>query len=57
MPEHRLRPPVRLTLSPEERARLDAFAERWGLTRSAAVARLVREAELPRPLRPANEPR
>jgi hypothetical protein len=47
----RKRPLRSLTLSPEGWERLDEFARRWGLSRSGAVERLVREAPLPRELR------
>lgn len=36
------RPVVTLTLSPEAIELADALAERWGMTRSALVERLVR---------------
>jgi hypothetical protein len=36
--------PVSLSLSPDALARLDAYAAKHGLTRSAAVARLVEAA-------------
>lgn len=35
---------VKLRLTEEVRDELDELAERWGLTRSGAVARLVEEA-------------
>lgn len=52
-PEHSLRPRrsnplVSLTAPPAVWARLDDLAARWGTTRSGALQRLVREAELPR---------
>ena len=43
----RRRPLVTLSLSPEARARLTDLATRLGLSASATVERLVREAPLP----------
>lgn len=42
--DERERRGVLIRLSPDELAVLDAVAARWGLTRSAAVVRLAREA-------------
>lgn len=39
----RLAKPVMVRLRPEDKARIDALAERWDTTRSAAIARLARE--------------
>ena len=47
----RKRPLVHLSLSPAAIARLDEMATRCGETRSGMVERLVREAEMPRPMR------
>jgi len=47
-PPRRSREQTMVTLSPDERERLDEIARRWGTTRSGAVARLVREAAMPR---------
>jgi predicted transcriptional regulator len=48
-PRHkRRRRGVEITLSPEAISRLDEIARRLGTTRSAAVERLVRGAEMPR---------
>jgi|HubBroStandDraft_4_1064222.scaffolds.fasta_scaffold198428_2 hypothetical protein len=47
--EHRTRPMITLTISNDARERLDVIADRLGVSRSAAVERLVREAEIPRP--------
>lgn len=44
----RKRPMVTITLSPEELRRLDDMAARWGISRSAAIGRLVRETQKPR---------
>ena len=44
----RRRPLVTLSLSPEARTRLDELARRLGLSASATVERLVREAPMPR---------
>jgi hypothetical protein len=41
--------PAKLITMPADMwERLDEIAERWGTSRSGTVARLVREAELPR---------
>lgn len=42
----RNRPPVRLTLSPDAIARLDAIAAERGTTRSGAIEQLIRRARL-----------
>ena len=48
LPESRQRAKVvSVRLAPEVRAALDALAARWGLSRSAAVARLVAAAVEP----------
>jgi hypothetical protein len=39
------------TAPPDVWARLDEIAERWGTTGSAAIQRLIREAEMPRRMR------
>jgi len=45
------RPTVQITILPEVLARLDALAARLGLSRSGAVAHLVREARVQRAAR------
>ena len=47
----RKRPIVQLTLSTEARDRLDEMAKRCGESRSGMVEKLVRETEMPRPLK------
>ncbi len=47
---NRKRPLVHLSLSPDAIARLSEIATRCGESRSAVVERLVRDAEMPRPL-------
>jgi hypothetical protein len=42
------RAPYALRLLPEEARELDELAERWGLTRSQTVVRMVRSARAPR---------
>jgi hypothetical protein len=44
----RKRPLHTLSLSPECWERLDEIARRWGIGRSAAVERMVRETTMPR---------
>lgn len=48
--EKRRRKMYSITLDDDEVKRLDEIAARWGTNRSAAIARLVREATLPRPI-------
>lgn len=47
----RRRPLVHITLSPDAIARLDEMATRCGETRSGMVEKLVRETEMPRPIK------
>jgi hypothetical protein len=47
----RKRPLHTLSLSPDGWDRLDEIARRWGLSRSGAVERLIREHIMPRDLR------
>lgn len=47
----RKRPLHTLSLSPDGWDRLDEISRRWGLSRSGAVERLIREATMPRDLR------
>ncbi len=47
----RRRPLLTLSLSKECRVRLDEIARRWGLSRSGAVDRMVREVQMPRETR------
>jgi hypothetical protein len=52
LPRSKRKRPLRtLSLSPDGWGRLDEIARRWGLSRSGAVERLVREATMPRDLR------
>ena len=52
LPRSRRKRPLRtLSLSPDGWDRLDEIARRWGLSRSGAVERLIREATMPRELR------
>lgn len=46
--KRRLSPMKAITMTPDGWSRLDAIAERWGITRSATILRLVMEAEMPR---------
>jgi hypothetical protein len=46
MPIERNRPAKLLTLSPEAWARIDALAVLWGTSRSGAVERLARDAQV-----------
>jgi hypothetical protein len=50
MPTVRKRPLRSFSLSPEAFDRIGRLAARWGMTRSATVERLAREAKLPREL-------
>jgi hypothetical protein len=47
----RKRPLHTMSISPDGWARLDEIARRWGLSRSGAVERLIRESTMPRDLR------
>jgi len=49
----RKRPLHTLSLSPECWERLDEIARRWGIGRSAAVERMVRETTMPRDIAPS----
>jgi metal-responsive CopG/Arc/MetJ family transcriptional regulator len=50
-PHRRTHRPLQITLPPEIVERLDQIAARWGTTRSGAIARLTREAQMPREMR------